>query len=50
MIFDPPYLWRLFATKRGPYVRKNIPFMSGKAWIRHDEHYHVDFSVACKLL
>lgn len=39
-----------FCDERGPCVQKNIPFMKEKAWIRHDEHYHVDFSVACKPL
>lgn len=48
VIFDPPYLPRLFSTKRGQYLKENINFMKGKAWIRHDEHYHVDFSVRCK--
>lgn len=48
VIFDPPYLPLLYATKRGDYLKKNIKFMQGKAWIRHDEHYHVDFAVPCK--
>lgn len=48
VILDPPYLPKLFATKRGQYLKDNIHFMQGKAWIRHDEHYHVDFSVTCK--
>ena len=50
VIFDPPYLPKLFATKRGAYLKSNINFMKGNAWIRHDEHYHVDFSVSCKPL
>ncbi len=50
VIFDPPYLPKLFATKRGGYLKSNVPFMQGKAWVRHDEHYHVDFSVRCKPL
>jgi penicillin-insensitive murein endopeptidase len=50
VIFDAPYLPRLFATARGPYLRKNLAFMKGKPWVRHDEHYHVDFAVACKRL
>jgi penicillin-insensitive murein DD-endopeptidase len=29
-------------------LKANIKFMQGKAWIRHDEHYHVDFSFPCK--
>lgn len=47
-IFDPPYLAKLFQTKRGKYVKANINFMKGNAWVRHDEHYHIDFLVACK--
>lgn len=48
VIFDTQYLDRLFATQRGPYLQKNLPFMKGKPWVRHDEHYHVDFAVPCK--
>ncbi len=50
VIFDPPFLPKLFATKRGEYVKANIKFMESKAWVRHDEHYHVDFVAQCKLL
>lgn len=48
VIFERSYLPRLFETKRGAYLRINLTFMKGNAWIRHDEHYHVDFSVPCK--
>ena len=48
VILDPAYLPRLFATARGPYLQKTLPFMKGQPWVRHDEHYHVDFSVPCK--
>ena len=48
VIFDAQYMTRLFATKRGTYLKEKLPFMKGKPWVRHDEHYHVDFSVACK--
>jgi penicillin-insensitive murein DD-endopeptidase len=48
VIFDTAYLPKLFATARGPYLKKNLPFMKGKPWVRHDEHYHVDFAVPCK--
>jgi penicillin-insensitive murein DD-endopeptidase len=27
-----------------------IPFTTRKPWVRHDEHYHVDFAVPCKAL
>lgn len=48
VILDPPYLPKLFVTKHGRYLKDNVNFMKGRAWIRHDEHYHVDFSVRCK--
>lgn len=48
VIFDTAYLPTLFATRRGPQLKQTLPFMKGKPWVRHDEHYHVDFKVACK--
>jgi penicillin-insensitive murein endopeptidase len=48
VIFDPPMLPRLFETARGPYLKQNVKFMATPAWVRHDEHYHVDFAVPCK--
>lgn len=48
VIFDSAYLPRLYATPRGPYLRQHLPFMQGKPWVRHDEHYHVDFAIPCK--
>lgn len=48
VIFDTAFLPRLFATARGPYLQQNFPFMKSKPWVRHDEHYHVDFAVPCK--
>jgi penicillin-insensitive murein endopeptidase len=48
VIFDKPYLPRLLATPRGPYLRQHLNFMKDTPWVRHDEHYHVDFAVRCK--
>ena len=48
VIFDPPFLPKLFATPRGRYLQQHLRFMKGRAWVRHDEHYHVDFTVPCK--
>ena len=48
VIFDRPYLPRLFATPRGPWLKQHLVFMKAKPWVRHDEHYHVDFAVPCK--
>ena len=47
VIFDPPFLSNLLATKRGAYLKADIVFMKRNAWVRHDEHYHVDFAVPC---
>ncbi len=48
VIFDTTYLPKLFATPRGAYLQQHLPFMKGQPWVRHDEHYHVDFAVPCK--
>lgn len=48
VIFESTFLPKLFATKRGAYLRKHIVFTRGKVWWRHDEHYHVDFVVDCR--
>jgi len=48
VIFDTAFLPRLLSTPLGPYLRDNLRFMKGKPWVRHDEHYHVDFAVPCK--
>jgi penicillin-insensitive murein endopeptidase len=37
----------LLATRRGDWLREHVNFMKGRAWVRHDEHYHVDFRIAC---
>jgi penicillin-insensitive murein endopeptidase len=50
VIFEPAWLPKLFATRRGAYLRRNLVFVRGKVWWRHDEHYHVDFRVPCRLL
>lgn len=50
VIFEPAYLPKLFATTRGAYLRRHVEFTRGKVWWRHDEHYHVDFTVACRPL
>lgn len=50
VIFDPVLTKRLLDTARGPYLRREIRFMKRRPWIRHDEHYHVDFSLPCRPL
>lgn len=50
VIFEHDWLSKLYATPRGAYLKKQVRFMQGKPWIRHDEHYHVDFAIPCKPL
>lgn len=47
VIFDPALMPALLKTARGKELR-GLPFMKGKPWIRHGEHYHVDFALPCQ--
>ena len=47
VIFDPELQPPLFKTKYVVYLKENITFSSKRSWVRHDEHYHVDFSIPC---
>lgn len=48
VIFDPALIPALYRTRRGDFIRRQVRFMPGQAWVRHDEHYHIDFGVACR--
>jgi len=48
VIFDPKLTPNLYKTKYSLYLQKNIKFSKKRSWVRHDEHYHVDFSIPCK--
>jgi penicillin-insensitive murein endopeptidase len=50
VIFDPQLQRHLFQTSNGAYLQKNIMFSKKPSWVRHDEHYHVDFKVECEPL
>jgi penicillin-insensitive murein endopeptidase len=45
VIFAPELRKLLFDAEDGETVRNRIKFMPGKAWVRHDEHYHVDLEL-----
>lgn len=47
VIFDPKLQPYLFRTKYGKYLKTHITFSKKRSWVRHDEHYHVDFIVKC---
>jgi len=40
-----PYLHK---TEFGTYLKKHVQFTKKRSWVRHDDHYHVDFAVACR--
>jgi len=50
VIFDPDLQPYLFATAAGAYLQEHLTFSRKHAWVRHDEHYHVDFEIACRPL
>lgn len=50
VIIDPPYHANLYASKHGAYLKQHVTLQKQKAWVRHDEHYHVDFDLDCKPL
>jgi len=48
VIFAPELQPALFETKYADYLKANIQFSKKRSWVRHDEHYHVDFEIACE--
>jgi penicillin-insensitive murein DD-endopeptidase len=48
VIFDPALLPKLQAAPSGAQALARMAFTRQQVWIRHDEHYHVDFDVPCK--
>ena len=48
VIFDNDLQRPLFATSRGAELKAALTFSTKKPWVRHDEHYHVDFVLPCR--
>ena len=48
VIFEPPLHHHLFATESGRQLAGRMNFQTKRAWVRHDQHYHVDFVVPCR--
>ena len=48
VIFDPRLQPLLFKTKYGKLFQGKLKFNSKQAWVRHDEHIHVDFAIPCE--
>lgn len=45
VIFDNAFQRLLFKTKYGKELKNSLRFSKLKPWVRHDEHYHVDFAL-----
>lgn len=50
VLFAPDLQPMLYASRHGVYIKRHIHIPQKKSWVRHDEHYHVDFKIKCKPL
>lgn len=50
VIFDNDLQVLLFSSPSGAALKHAMSFSVKKPWVRHDEHYHVDFIVPCKAM
>jgi penicillin-insensitive murein endopeptidase len=50
VIFDPELQPFLPGTEAWPELRGRVSFSTRRSWVRHDEHYHVDFAVPCEAM
>jgi len=48
VILAPELQPHLHTSSRWPYLKANVQFSTKRSWVRHDEHYHVDFVVGCE--
>lgn len=48
VIFDPRLQSHLHGTRAWPELDGKVRFSSRRSWVRHDEHYHVDFDIPCE--
>ncbi|MDJ0656246.1 MAG: penicillin-insensitive murein endopeptidase [Xanthomonadales bacterium] len=49
VIFDPELQPRLQSTTSWRKI-KDLQFSERRSWVRHDEHYHIDFDIRCRSL
>lgn len=50
VIFDPRLQPFLYQSKYGAWIKKHVLIPKKKSWVRHDDHIHIDFDIACKAL
>ena len=48
VLFAPDLQAKLYMTAHGDYIKENIHIPTKRSWVRHDEHYHIDFDVKCR--
>lgn len=48
VIFAPDLQHLLHDTEYWPYLSEHLSFSTRQSWVRHDQHYHVDFEVPCE--
>jgi penicillin-insensitive murein endopeptidase len=46
VIFAPEFAAALRQVPGGATLQARLPWMEGRPWVRHDEHYHIDFRLA----
>ena len=49
VIFDPKMQSDLKKTKSWSEI-SDLEFSKRRSWVRHDDHYHIDFEIPCKKL
>ena len=47
VLFDPQMQSALRDTKAWPSI-SDLNFSKKRSWVRHDDHYHIDFVIPCK--
>ena len=48
VIFDPKLQPFLRATKAWTGLEGHVSFSKRRSWVRHDDHYHIDFAIPCR--
>jgi penicillin-insensitive murein endopeptidase len=48
VLFDPEMQPLLHRSRLWPELDGRFAFSTRQSWVRHDEHYHVDFEVPCE--
>ncbi len=50
VIFNPKLQSLLHMTQAWPKLNGQVKFSERRSWVRHDDHYHIDFDVPCRSL